>query len=538
MTSFRSDIEVFADSEIQVKETIGVDFLQPRHGIFRHIPFRGTDTAGKSWFDRIRLISVTLDGKTERVDEYDENDNHVWKIGKADETLTGAHTYVITYSVVGAIGRYEDHDELYWNVSGDGWEVPLPTVVAGVGLPEPVEAEDLKTRCFTGSYGSTDEEGCVVIASADEVGFASKGPGQPMTVVVGWPKGIVAPGDPALPMAERIAAALRMFWYAVLALVPVGVFIGCFRYWRRHGDDKPFGSTVVEFEAPDGLHASELPILLGQKTSLAPGLVDLASRGYLEFTEVPGGFLKSKDYILKSKKPYEGATDLKPHEAQLLRDLFRHGEGGETKVSKLSGKFHAEAAAYAAAVKKSVEDRPYWEVSPDAVRKAWATPAVVLGVAGIGLFFLPFLPGQPFVSISLLACCAVVIGFGVVMPRYNAKGREVVGKARGFREFIRKVEKHRAPWMEEQAVFEKVLPFALALGLGKKWMKAFQGLTIKPPNWYHGATAGAFAFGDFEKGITSMNSAVTTAAAPPHSSGSGGGGFSGGGGGGGGGGSW
>jgi uncharacterized membrane protein len=98
--------------------------------------------------------------------------------------------------------------------------------------------------------------------------------------------------------------------------------------------------------------------------------------------------------------------------------------------------------------------------------------------------------------------------------------------------------------------FEKLLPYAIALGVENQWGKKFENALRQSmqdtktynPSWYTGAGAGAAAFSpvNFTSAMgKSFSSAISSASTPPgSSSGSGGGGSSGGGGGGGGGGGW
>jgi len=50
-------------------------------------------------------------------------------------TVTGVHSYVISYRVGGALTYFSDHDELYWNVTGNEWDVPINYVNSEITLP-------------------------------------------------------------------------------------------------------------------------------------------------------------------------------------------------------------------------------------------------------------------------------------------------------------------------------------------------------------------------------------------------------------------
>jgi len=110
------------------------------------------------------------------------------KIGDADKTISGVHTYIITYTVSGAITYFSDHDELYWNATGNDWDVPINNVTIDVFLPEVIDYSKLQTACFTGESGGKESK-CEKSVNTGKVGLSTvKGP---LTIVIGFNKGIV-----------------------------------------------------------------------------------------------------------------------------------------------------------------------------------------------------------------------------------------------------------------------------------------------------------------------------------------------------------
>jgi uncharacterized membrane protein len=136
----------------------------------------------------------------------------------------------------------------------------------------------------------------------------------------------------------------------------------------------------------------------------------------------------------------------------------------------------------------------------------------------------------------------VVFLFAPYMPVKTVKGVKTMGAILGFEEFLSRTERDRLERMKDANLFERCLPYAIALGVSERWAKAFEGIHQEPPNWY--VSRGGFdtfrpvAFHrSLDTALSSMTAAMHSS---PRSSGSGfsGGGGSGGGGGGGGGGSW
>lgn len=167
-----------------------------------------------------------------------------------------------------------------------------------------------------------------------------------------------------------------------------------------------------------------------------------------------------------------------------------------------------------------------------------------LGFGGIpwAFFVLPFLLVEPIYLISYLIGLACVGGMIIslsYLPKRTPYGNEVLGKIRGFKNFLETAEKERLELMVMQnpTYFYDILPYAYVLGVTDKWIKNFENISIQAPTWYD--SPNVFDMATFSSFMSStMSSAESTMVSSPSSSGSSGGGFSGGGSGGGGGGSW
>ena len=141
--------------------------------------------------------------------------------------------------------------------------------------------------------------------------------------------------------------------------------------------------------------------------------------------------------------------------------------------------------------------------------------------------------------------------FGHLLKAPTLQGRKVMDQAEGFKMFLSVTEKERMnllnPPDQTPELFEKYLPYALALDVEQKWSEQFSTVfeklakagTAYHPYWY-GGMHGGFRVNDFSSNLAgSFSNAISSSSTPPgSSSGGGGGGFSGGGGGGGGGGGW
>ena len=194
-----------------MRETITYDFgVVPRHGIYRDIrarvPWDGKDNYDRVW--PIDVISVTATDASADYEVSEEGDDVRIKIGDPDRTVTGQHTYEITYRARGAYNAFDTHDELVWNVIGVAWPVPIESATAVVHTPDGIT----DVACFTGYYGSfspcgsASADGSTATFTAPQSGL---GPYQGMTVTVGMPKGSVPEPVPILEERFNLASAFR-----------------------------------------------------------------------------------------------------------------------------------------------------------------------------------------------------------------------------------------------------------------------------------------------------------------------------------------
>ena len=133
--SFRSDILVGRRAGFTVRETIQVNFTSPRHGIYRDLPFRYTDELGKKMRTPLDIISVTDENDKKRKHKVSRSGDAVRiRIGHPRKFVQDRQVYIITYRVENALLFYDDHDELYWNVTGSAWDTPIKKAVARISV--------------------------------------------------------------------------------------------------------------------------------------------------------------------------------------------------------------------------------------------------------------------------------------------------------------------------------------------------------------------------------------------------------------------
>ena len=152
---FASDISIDADGTMLVVETIVVQVQgqQIKRGILRDFPTRYGQAPQLEFSLRPKVVvpfdvtDVQRDGAPEQYGvEQLENGVRV-RIGKPNELLPhGRHEYRITYRTARQLGFFERHDELYWNVTGNGWPFVIERASARVRLPRAVEGREAQRR--------------------------------------------------------------------------------------------------------------------------------------------------------------------------------------------------------------------------------------------------------------------------------------------------------------------------------------------------------------------------------------------------------
>lgn len=547
-----SAAEVIRDFSVTVKpdggrrlvfeESIEYDFGDAeRHGIYRYIPEK-YDRNGGSYDYRLDVIGVWRDGRPEPYVVSRSGGNVNIKIGHADKTITGTHTYAVRYATDRALNFFDTHSELYWNVTGNGWEVPIEKASIDFSYLDVIKPEQIQTDCFTGAYGSTEKD-CVAreLAPDSSSSFESKRVLQPyegMTVVWGFVGG---KNFPAPTFWEKVAMLLADNFVLFLPFI---AFAFMFWRWWTKGKDAKLNTVIPEYEAPRKF----TPAMVGaaMTTGSMPDrtvtatIIDLARRGYLKikFGEKKGLFGKSQTFTFVKQK--DGDEALEDYEKTVLTGLFK--SGSEQSVDGLKdGKFYTTVASFRSQVTKHINSLKLFDRNPTLVRTGYV-------VLGIGVFLaINILLARNFLgSVCAFASGLIIVVFGWVMPRRTPEGTQVLTDIEGFKLFLSVTEKdrmdfHNAPERTPEQ-FQDLLPYAIVFGVENKWAAQFASMHLPPPDWATGNVASMNAV-MLASSLNSMHSAASAAAfSPPSSAGSGGSGFSGGGsgggGGGGGGGSW
>jgi uncharacterized membrane protein len=540
---FEATLHVSADGSLLVEETIVPRFSGSWNGIFRTIPVQYRTPQGLNYTLRLGIESVTDDeGRELRHESSRERHYRKLKIWVPNATDT-TRTVKLRYRVANGLRFFDEHDELYWNVTGDEWEVPIESASVRVRLPEGVSGA--RATAFRGAYGSTEQAEVAVepdgIAVRTTRGLGMR---EGLTIVVGWNPGLVHRPTAVERAADTVYSNLP------LAIPPI-VLLGMYRLWRKRGRDPELAPITTRYEPPDQMTPAELGTLVDGKPDMrdiTSTIVDLAIRGYMHITETKEerllGLLSAKEYRFRLTKDRGEWVALKTHERGLLEAIFGSTNDSVT-LSDLKNKFYKKLPGLRDGLYRRLVSDGFYTGRPDHVRVLYIIAGIVVGfLIGLASSAVMAWLGMPAVSsvVAGIGSALIIVLFGWFMPSRTPRGTRELEKVLGFREFLSRVEGDRMERMvKTPAMFEKYLPFAMALGVEDNWAKAFEGIYTEPPSWYSGP-AGVHAFrpSAFTNNLAAMSTtaAATMASAPRSSGGSGfsggssGGGFGGGGGGG------
>jgi uncharacterized membrane protein len=534
---------------LRIVEHIDVDFHDYNHGILRAIP-----DSYKNHKLQMHVNSITSTADPQiHFSTYSSHGNTVLKIGDPDHTVTGKQSYTIDYTLRNVITFYPDHDELYWDVNGDQWEQNFDNVSVNLHVPDSVHVIN-PAQCYTGSYGSTASN-CTVRQNGKEIVITADNvpANQTLTYVIGFQKGTFTSSKWTETLAEYLPAILKIAILPVLALL-IGLGL-----WLRSGRD-PKGRQVIvpEYAPPENLSVEQVGTLLDFRTDnkdITAMIIGLAVRGYIKIIESRKKKRLAKDELVYSLELRNtDYTALSANEIQLMDTLFLQPThaGQSYDLDKPTARLHTCAATIRENCAKELTDSGYFRSSPV---RAGLKLYVIAGVLVAAIYFFGTVVGAG-LAVGAGIAAAILAGFGLIMPARTQQGVDAHEKIKGLKLYMDVAEKERIAKLQAPGaayasnaggpvrtveLFEKLLPFAIVLGVESQWAQQFADIYKAAPDWYAGNWT-TFNSLYLVNGISSgVGTAVNTSFGAPqssNSSGFGGGGFSGGGGGGGGGGGW
>lgn len=575
---FDSKIFVNKDATLKVQETIVyVNNGKRVRGIYKDFPTR-YNYAIFTEVAHFKLLSVECNGKKENFKQETVYGGQRIYIGKEDVFLKpGKYTYKIEYGIDKVLGYYSDHDELYWDVNGTGWRMPIAKVQAKVFLPKGLKISYDAYTGFSGKKGkdfviSQDEIAC----EPDNKDFLQKNnnlcndfsvvsfcttksfePGENITIAVGWPIGFIVRPSGLAWFSEFIKDNL-LFIFSILLFILFLIF--SIILYIKHSRSQNEETVIPLFYPPNGFSPSDVRYFSRfsyDSKTFASEIVNMAVHGLIQIKYEKTFFSGVYTLIRNKLDNPDAGVDLSGKresaeiKSQLKYEYILNYLFAKKTLGQLVERVKLDNVANSKVVKAYDSLRGYVAKTCNKYFigiSGWYIAAYIFSLLFI---FLSFISNQNYLQIVIGVFFAVLFGFFMLFLKgYTPDGLKIKAQIDGFKMFLETTEEDRlkvigTPPEKTPQLYEKYLPYSIALGVEKQWSKKFAPVFErlaregKPymPYWYFGP--GPFVGFDSQTFAANLSKVATDLSkSVSQSSGLGGGGSSGGGRGGGGGGSW
>jgi uncharacterized protein (TIGR04222 family) len=551
-------LDVQENGDVMVDEVVTFTFEGNYHYVARNIP---TENTGGITDVEVRDANGAVLPKGDSPGTYNTfKEGSILYIQMNFDLTDTSSTWTIHYRAKNVVMFWDQGDELRWYVFDADTPVPIGAVKATVKLPGEVPSENI-TQAVQAGYGV--ETNVTSPAASTMVYQASDIP--PYTnfwIVTGFPKGVVKYTWTARRLAEFLVPKIGF-------LLPILFFLGMLLIWRRRGRDEP-GAVYAAYtaEPPSDLSPGLAGALIDEKVDtkeVIATIVDLARRGYIEITDTAKEGAAGKAVtIFTRRKPLD---DLQGFEKKVGDSLFDGKHPDQVTTTELKNHFYTHIEPITDQVYNDVTSQKLFLTNPKKARRRWAgygfVAALVLGIL-TAIMALTDISGWGWFMMGSIVAVIIVWVFAPHMPQRTPKGAQEQRKWEAFRNYLKDLTRFQDMETAKES-FEKYLPYAIAFGVEKDWVRRFEGLTVSSPDWYHppviipfpmgptttgglggglgggltsagGSSGGGFSLESISDGLfnslSNMSSALTSV--PSSSGGSrgafGGGGFSGGGG--------
>lgn len=597
------NINVNENNTLDITENITAYFNIPKHGIFRTIPLKNTVTRlnGTTSKNRVKISNLTVDNeyKTSR-----ENGNYKIKIGSANQTFIGQQSYLIKYTYNIGKDPIKDYDELYYNIIGTEWDTVIGNVTFNITMPK--EFDYNKLGFSSGSFGSINNDNVNYTVNGNQISGSYNGIleiGEALTVRLELPEGYFVTPEPSLNFIDYVMLSIPILfliisiflWYkfgrdeeiveTVEFYPPKGfnsLEIGFLYKGKAENQDvislliylanegyikiseiekkslfaKSNGFKITKLKDYDGNNINERLFLEGLFTKplsinsvanlVINKILDSSNNNVNEVTsnDLYNNFYTTMEKILANTNNTENKNKIFEKSASIMVVFVYLMIISSYCLMTIPPIFaYGDDTFLIPILVTTVFGFTFIIFNDNAI-----TGFIMGGVLGaVSLFMiLPALLQSKFYLIGYIIGLICILGMIICakyLPKRTSYGNEILGKLRGFKNFLETTEKDKleSMVMEDPNYFYNILPYTYVLGVSDKWIKKFETIALQAPSWYDSPTEfNTVRFGTFMN--DTMTSAKNVMSSKPHSnnssSESSGGGISGGGSGGGGGGSW
>lgn len=573
---FESDISLQMDGSVIVEEHIVYEFGDAidRHGIIRTIPYQYYSANDDNYSSlELTILSVsttnTLANEYSTIDNYDSLDI---RIGNPYVDVSGQQEYYITYQLEDVVNGFDSYDELYWNVTGTGWSVPINEVYVRVNLPVSSASSDQESACFTGALGSATTSCFHTVTNGNTYMYSAKSLGvyEGLTIVAGFTKNMVPAAQMAFievepPQAwffideeyywpgeirlmegphrilieeesyntideeiritsdgsnQFIYIMERNIWYfalpAAAAVISMLLFCMWWNHLRKKGSFARYNKpAIVQYDAPEGIPAAYARAIQENNLdaqAIVAQIIQLAVDKYIKIErlekkkdedEYDYQFHKLKSY--SADKQYSG----KELQIEIMKKLFP-GKKKTVKLSALGGKFGPSIPQMETDTFMHLHAKDIYSVRDAHDSKGhlyfFAIVLIIVSLLGIGFMIGTDSNYGPWSFLAILPAALLLLITTIRMHFYTATGLEIRAHIKGLRHYFTVAEKerlefHNAP-EHHQGHFEKLLPYAIALGVEEQWAEQFAD-ELAEIEWVEGMSTNSYS--DLLTDITALS---------------------------------
>jgi uncharacterized membrane protein YgcG len=490
---FDVELTVAPNGDLLVTETQQVSFAQAARKGFRAIPL-----------DRVEEIADVRVGEPGQAYAVGYNRPFTYQVTRRESELwiewwfpptTGERTFVLSYRARGAIRIYPDGDQLFWRAVYADRAGPVASSRVTIRFPQEVPADQVRLAGYPAervSRAALADPQTAVIEAADLP------PGVGLEVRAQFPHGLVASGPPSWQAAADFAdwwqstarPVLNFFFLlASLAVLGGGLSLLVLRWYAR-GKDPAVGALPAEINAPPSdLPPAVVGTLVDERADVqdvVATLVDLANRGVIGLVEERNPELEGSDLDYRVELLHE-PVGLRDYERTILGAIFRNEP--VVRLSAVKGRFTAAIPLVREQLYREVVRAGLFVAHPEAVRRRYQTLGGALVGVGLVGAFLGLAALQPVAELTFLPFVALAIvglatlRFAGAMPRRTRLGALEAARWRAFARYLDQLD-DRPPTAEARDEFERYLPYAVALGVDRNWVRKFSSVGTPAPAWY------------------------------------------------------
>jgi hypothetical protein len=427
-------------------------------------------------------------------------------------TVDQQRTFVLEYEVYGNLRVYtsetgETRQQIWWIAVGEGLTETAPITDASftIQLPVPVE---LSTVVLDGPGSrdpadhSSDGQTFTWTASNLESGDSLEGRLEFPAIVEA-----TAPSWQAEEDEQRLREQDRESRDALLTLMMVGAGlltvtaggVGILGFWYAQGRDPGVGAVASYLsEPPDDLPPGAAGALVDETVNehdIVATLVDLGRRGVLKITETADeGLFGGRGFKIQL---LEHKEQLRPFETGFVAAIMGTDakSGSSVDLGAAKSRFNTKVETIKSQMYDELVKRGYFPVSPETTRstnRRRATIGFVIGAIVLGLFGGRLFDWSGWVIVPIIGVAIFLFALYQVashMPRKTIAGAESAAKWRAFKRYLDDLDEDRATAGASE-IFEKFLPYAVAFGIERSWVRKFAMAGAPAPEWYGGFGGG------------------------------------------------